>query len=370
MVLGVTPKDNFHPKSKNINKKNGVIEVWPIDNNGIERKWRYATQSIEEVLSLLEVKESRNGDIEIYLSKTEDRPKTIWTGTRYDANEYGTKIVKRITGRDFPFPKSLYTVKDCLECVIKNKKDALVLDFFAGSGTTGHAVLEMNQEDTGQRRFVLCTNLEISPEDEIKFKKENKLSENEFKKWISMDKKEWIDYINHFGICRYITLPRIQNVIKGYKYSGSDSRILFEKNISFSYLNKPDKIFSEIEKIKKHNKKRFDDFEIKITNGTLKMVGKSNVSGFQKGLGGNLKFFKTGFVDKIKTDKDKRDFVRKATEMLCLGEETFDKKISNDQFALYESINKATLIIYDETEIEKAKEYIKKNKKDLKYLYF
>jgi adenine-specific DNA-methyltransferase len=368
--FGDVPKDSFHPKLKNVPMKNGIIEIWPIDNSGVERKWRYARQSIEEIKKLLEIKTRKSGEIEIEISKTEDRPKTIWTGTRYDANEYGTKIVKRVTGRDFPFPKSLYTVKDCLECVIKNRKDALVLDFFAGSGTTGHAVLEMNAEDKGARRFVLCTNLEISPEDEIKFKKEHKLSESDFRKWVSVDKKEWVQYINHLGICRYITLPRIQNVIKGYKYTGSDSRILFEKSISLSDFKKSEKIFEELEKIKKHNEKRFDDFEVKITDGILKLVGKSNTSGFQEGLGGNLRFFKTEFVDKIKTDRDKRNFVLKATEMLCLGEETFDKIKSDEYFALYESNDKATLIIYDETEIEKVKVQIKKSKKPINVYIF
>ena len=145
---------------------------------------------------------------------------------------------------------------------------------------------------------------------------------------------------------------------------------MFEKNISLSDLKKSEKIFEEIEKIKKDNAKRFDNFEIKITDGILKLVGKSNTSGFQEGLGGNLRFFKTEFVDKIKTDRDKRHFVLKATEMLCLGEETFDKITSDENFALYESNDKATLIIYDETEIEKAKVQIKKSKKQINVYVF
>ncbi|MFA6357406.1 MAG: site-specific DNA-methyltransferase [Candidatus Omnitrophota bacterium] len=327
--FGDVPNDSFNPKGKNIKAKDGAIEVWPIDNGGVERKWRYARQSVEEILPLLRVKQNRNGDIEIELAKTEDRPKTIWTGTRYDANEYGTKIVKRITGKDFPFPKSLYTVKDCLECVIQNRQDALVLDFFAGSGTTGHAILEMNAEDKGDRRFILCTNNEDNDNTGIK-------------------------------VARDICLPRIQNVIKGYKYEGSDSRILFEKKITLSDFRKSENIWGKIDKLKTDNEDRFDDFEIKITDGILKVIGKSNSSGFQKGLGGNLRYFQTAFVQKIKTDKDKRVFVRKATEMLCLGEETFTEIVTNTTHALYESDEKVSLIIYDESEIALAKRELKK----------
>jgi adenine-specific DNA-methyltransferase len=368
--FGNVPADNYHPESKNIKLKDGTIEVWPIDNQKIERKWRYARQTVDSISDLLVVTKRRNGEIEIEISKNEDRPKTVWVGTRYDANEYGTKIVKRVTGRDFPFPKSLYTVKDCLECVIKNKKEALVLDFFAGSGTTGQAVLEMNSQDQGNRRFVLCTNLEISPEDEIRFKKEHSLSEAEFRKWIFSNKKEYIDYINHYGICRYITLPRIQNVIKGYSFIGTDSKILFEKNITFSDLKKAEKILNEIESIKSQHANRFDDFDVKINNGLLKLVGKLKTSGKQNGLGGNLKFFKTSFVDKIKTDKDKRVFVKKATEMLCLAEETFTEVRATNIFGLYESNEKATLIVYDESEIEVAKNAIKKVSKPLTIYVF
>ena len=330
---GNVPTDAFHPKRKNIKRKDGSVEVWPIDNAGIERKWRYARQSVEEITDLLRVAITRNGDFEIELAKIEDRPKTVWTGTRYDANEYGTKLVRRITGKDFPFPKSLYTVKDCLECVIKDRKEALVLDFFAGSGTTGHAVLEINAEDKGNRHFILCTNNEDNDNTGIR-------------------------------VARDICLPRIQNVIKGYKYKGSDSRILFEKNLTVSDFHGPDKILEYMEKLKDHNKDRFDAFDIKITEGVIKLIGKSNASKFQSGLGGNLRYFKTGFVQKIKTDNDKRIFTSKSTEMLCLAESTFDQVASKiGMFSVYENQKQMTGIIYDEDAIADFKKEAKKYEK-------
>jgi len=333
--FGNVPADTFHPKRKNVKRQGGSFEVWPIDNGGVERKWRYARQSVEEIIDLLQVKQNRNGDIEIELAKIEDRPKTVWADARYDANEYGTKLVKRITGKDFPFPKSLYTVKDCLECVIKNRKNALVLDPFAGSGTTGHAVLEINAEDSGNRRFILCTNNEDNDNTGIR-------------------------------VARDICLPRIQNVINGYKYVGSDSRILFERKITLSDFKKSDKIVEEIEQVKLNNSKRFDDFDIKLNDGVLKLIGQSNTSGFQQGLGGNLRYYTTEFVGNVKTDNDKRVLTSRSTEMLCLAEDTLDEILVNrGLFAIYQNNKQMTGIIYDEDAIDDFKKEARKYRKSL-----
>jgi len=83
--------------------------------------------------------------------------RTVWINPRYDANEYGTRLVKKpVPGCKFDFPKSLWNIYDCLYSVVANDKNAIVLDFFAGSGTTAHAVLELNKKDNGNRQFILC----------------------------------------------------------------------------------------------------------------------------------------------------------------------------------------------------------------------
>lgn len=184
--FGEVAQDSFHPKSANEKKKDGSIYVWPIDEKGIERKWRYARQSVEEIADILQVKESRDGNIQIMIAKDYGTYKTVWINKSYDASEYGTKLLREIVpGCDFDYPKSLYTVYDCLYAVIGNRPNALVLDFFAGSGTTGHAVLQMNKDDGGNRRFVLCTNDENNNDGEG-------------------------------GIAETVCLPRISNVINGY----------------------------------------------------------------------------------------------------------------------------------------------------------
>lgn len=178
--FGDVAPDDLHPEA-NETKDDGTIYIWPIDEKGVERKWRYARQSVESIKDILKIKKSRDNNIQIMIAKDYGTYKTVWTDKKYDASEYGTKLLREIIpGCDFDFPKSLYTVYDCIYAVVGDNPNAIVLDFFAGSGTTGHAVLEMNKIDNGNRRFILCTN-------------------------------------NENNICEEITYERIKRVIKGYK---------------------------------------------------------------------------------------------------------------------------------------------------------
>lgn len=132
-----------------------VIAVWPIDDTGVERKWRYAYQTISEIYSYLKVEPSRKGTLQIKMPKHSDQFKTLWADSRYNAGDYGTKILTAMgfTKEDFEYPKSVYTVKDCVYAV--SDKGGLVLDYFAGSGTTAQATMLLNKEDGGTRKFVL-----------------------------------------------------------------------------------------------------------------------------------------------------------------------------------------------------------------------
>ena len=155
--FGEVLKDNQHPKKRVIQRKDGSYEIWPIDKHGVERKWRYARQSAEKIKHLLRTKK-KNGksEFEIEIGKDFASYRTVWTGRHYDSNEYGTKFLKRIIPNcPFNFPKSFFTVKECLQAVCSNNKNSIILDSFAGSGTTAHAVLDMNKEDGGNRKFIL-----------------------------------------------------------------------------------------------------------------------------------------------------------------------------------------------------------------------
>ena len=137
----------------------------------------------------------------------------------------------------FDFPKPIQLIKDLL--LLYPKKDFTVLDFFAGSGTTGQAVIELNAEDGGNRKFILCTNNEIETSKEVEFlvskglitekpsdkqKKELKVWLDSFEELKSSDiykdiakTKEYMD----LGICRFVTYPRISTVINGKRNDGS-----------------------------------------------------------------------------------------------------------------------------------------------------
>ena len=145
--------DDFHPKQTDI--KDGVAFVYPIDRSGVERKWRYARQSVEAIKNLLRAKKSKDG-FEIEIGKDFGLYKTIWTDKKYDANEYGTQIVgDLVPNSPFTFPKSLWAVYDSLNAIVSEDPDAIILDFFAGSGTTAHAVMQINKDLGGSRRFIL-----------------------------------------------------------------------------------------------------------------------------------------------------------------------------------------------------------------------
>ena len=154
----VITDDNFHPKSSNVIRKDGSIEIWPKDSKGIERKWRYARNSVEKILDKLEVKYS--GDkLNIFYIKEIGAYRTVWEDAKYDASEYGTKLLQSMFSKDVikkaSYPKSLYNVKDCLHAITQNPSESVILDFFAGSGTTAHAIMELNKEDGGKRKYIL-----------------------------------------------------------------------------------------------------------------------------------------------------------------------------------------------------------------------
>lgn len=151
--FGDVSKDDYHPTQTV--KDGDTYYVYPIDRQGIERKWRYARQTVESIWNMLRPKKIAGG-YDIELGKTFGVQKSVWDEKKYDANEYGTKLVSElIPGGGFSFPKSLYTVYDSVFAGTAEDKDAIVMDFFSGSGTTAHAVMKLNAEDGGHRKFIM-----------------------------------------------------------------------------------------------------------------------------------------------------------------------------------------------------------------------
>ena len=156
--FGDVCEDDFHPISANV--VNGdILEIYPIDAEGVERKWLFGRDTVSDIQSELSVKKNRNtGLYEIIRTKTEINYKTVWTDSTYSAKEHGTNLLsKMFKSPVFSFPKSLYAVKDCIGIAIRNTQSSIVLDFFAGSGTTGHAVIEHNRDnEKANHKYVLC----------------------------------------------------------------------------------------------------------------------------------------------------------------------------------------------------------------------
>ena len=136
------------------------------------------------------------------------RPVTVWRESAHDAGAYGTSMLGALVpGRQFDFPKSLHAVEDCLRLFVKDKPEALIVDFFGGSGTTAHAVMRLNRQDQGRWRSIVITNNEVSAKEQAELRKQGlRPGDLIWEKW---------------GICDYITKPRIEAAITGRTPDGA-----------------------------------------------------------------------------------------------------------------------------------------------------
>ena len=146
-----------------------------------------------------------DGVLKVYFKEDSGRvsaPRTVWDKVSHSASEHGSMLLRALLpGRKFPYPKSLYAVEDVLRLFVREKQSATVLDFFAGSGTTAHAVIRLNRQDGGRRQCISVTNNEVAA-DEQKALREQGLRPGD---------TEW----EQWGICDYITKPRIRAAITG-----------------------------------------------------------------------------------------------------------------------------------------------------------
>ncbi len=134
--------------------------------------------------------------------------KTVWHRSRHDAGTGGTDVIRNLLGeRAFSFPKSLYAVQDTLAALVGRKKDALIVDFFAGSGTTLHAAALLNTLDDGSRRCILVTNNELDEESEARLRADG----------VFPGDKEW----EAEGVFESVTWPRLQAAVTGLRPNGT-----------------------------------------------------------------------------------------------------------------------------------------------------
>ena len=221
----------------------GTIALWPIDGAGQELMWRLSPGTFANYLRIGHAKFGRrdaltgvrppyylqrgtrqkilSGEVSV-VGKTDEgaldlafsdtvgtrSPATVWNQVTHSASEYGAGVLKSVLPEArFPYPKSIYAVRDTLGFFLRNKQNGLVLDFFAGSGTSLHAVNLMNATSGGQRRCILVTNNEVSVND-VEALRERGLQPGDH---------EW----EAQGICRSVTWPRSKFTILGRRDDGS-----------------------------------------------------------------------------------------------------------------------------------------------------
>lgn len=218
----------------------GQIAIWPIFPDGREGRWRLGRDTLIELiekhyvhigkiqgdraaityLAQGEQAKVENGDFPVIGYNSDGSiivdesgyearflPGTQWWITSHDATQKGTKMLNDIIGRRFTFPKSVYATHDAVQFFVANNPNALIVDFFAGSGTTMHAVNLLNAEDGGHRRCIMVTNNEVSA-DEAKALKN---------KGYQPGDPEW----EKLGIAHYVTWPRTVCSIKGHDVNGN-----------------------------------------------------------------------------------------------------------------------------------------------------
>ncbi len=270
-IVGVGESIALNVDRTTVNVPDNQIAIWPIFPDGREGRWRLGRDTLIELidkhyvhigkvqgdraaityLAQGEQAKVENGDFPIIGYNSDDSiivdesgyearfiPGTQWWITSHDATQKGTKMLNDIVGHRFTFPKSVYAVHDAIKFFVFNKPNALIIDFFSGSGTTLHAVNLLNAEDGGNRRCIMVTNNEVSA-DEAKT-----LSDSGY----NPGDEEW----EKLGIARYVTWPRTVCSIEGHdvkgnplkgNYLGSDKPMAegFKANAAFFKLGFFDK---------------------------------------------------------------------------------------------------------------------------------
>ncbi|RFC69229.1 site-specific DNA-methyltransferase [Mesorhizobium denitrificans] len=225
----------FGDNWKDVGAPPDCVAVWPIRSDGSEGNWQNSASGLRELIkkgyaklgnwrgsatAITYIKKGEQNKVETEIfpivGRRQDNsivvddseyspvfiPGTQWRITSHNAEQGGTNLQKNlIPNRRFPFPKSLYAVEDALRFFVKNKKSATILDFFSGSGTTAHAVMRLNRQDGGRRQCISVTNNEVAAEEQSRLRNDGLRPGNaDWEKW---------------GICDYITKPRIAAAITG-----------------------------------------------------------------------------------------------------------------------------------------------------------
>ena len=204
-----------------------------------------------------------------FVIENEQRKKAI-SSLELTKNDYSNDNAKKDLARfglkdEFDYPKPVELIKKLIKT--HRNKDAIVLDFFAGSGTTAEATLYANIEDGGNRRYILCTN-----------------NENE--------------------IIDRVTYPRVSSIINGYQTKGKQTITLFEEKLTMTKLKTVDKILKKMQSIEQENTINFSTISKKLEENVVKLIGENSTNTHVEGISSNLKYYKTDFIPRY-ADEDR-----------------------------------------------------------------
>ena len=237
------------PVSKDVDRQHVVmaaneLPIWPLGSESQENRWRFSADLMRKYFAegtarlgkrdpvtglrpvtylqpgtvaniengtFMVVGRTREGFLELGLADGAAKsvvPRTVWSQTSHFARDHGSHLIGSLLGgKRFDFPKSLYAVEDTLRFVVGGNRAAVVLDFFAGSGTTAHAVARLNKQDDGRRVSISVTNNEVSADEQVELRSSG----------YRPGDPQW----EELGICEYVTKPRIRAAITGTTSSGS-----------------------------------------------------------------------------------------------------------------------------------------------------
>lgn len=261
----------------------------------------------------------------------------VGVGTNEDANEEIKTIFNISTGDNdlFTYAKPVSLIKYLIKMATYNKKDALILDFFAGSGTTGQAVLELNEEDGGNRRFILVTNNEVDEKTERKLKK--------------MGIEKGSEEFESYGVCRRVTYPRIRKIIKGFYVNKKTKEILDEEKLTVTKLKNIDVILQRMEKIKNEKANEFSKIKYELKNDILKLIGENEEGAFIKGYKVNLKYYQTSLLPKNKNkDQMALQMAKVVDDLLCIKEDCYELVKTHESYRIYKQGNKKIMGVYSD----------------------
>lgn len=270
IYVNLKKKDEKDYYSVSVEKTSGAVEVFPLNSADKESCWRWGPKKVSDntekgSTKVLFAKQTREGGWRIFekYRKESIKAKTIWNETKHISEQGTTELGEIGLADQFQFPKPTGLLDDIL--ALATNENSLVLDSFAGSATTGHAVLSANKHDGGHRRFIL------------------------------VEGESYADSL---------TAERMRRVIKGYSFEGIQSEELYRDNLTFSSLKKADKLLDHISSIENLEGHRFDAIRKIVSDGTLIVSGEKKVKKKTEGLGGEFTYCTLGEpvdIDKLLT---------------------------------------------------------------------